>query len=114
MDIIGLLLKLVKYDLEKKHSCLIFCNQTKTVQFLQHFFRDQRIEILAMHSQMTDTVSSLTILMIQKFHNQVFMQRDVRRVTMFNVVMVIIVSLIAILSEWIIIGSSLIQPNENQ
>jgi len=55
--IIGLLLKLVKYDLEKKHSCLIFCNQTKTVQFLQQFFRDQRIEILVMHSQMTDTVS---------------------------------------------------------
>jgi hypothetical protein len=102
-DIIGLLLKLVKYDLEKKHSCLIFCNQTKTVQFLQHFFRDQRIEILAMYSQMTDTVSSSTILMIQKFHNQVFMQRDVRRVTIFNVGMVITVFVIAILSEWILI-----------
>lgn len=51
-----MLLKLVKYDLSKKHPCLIFCNQTKTVQFLQHFFRDQRIEILTMHSQMTDTV----------------------------------------------------------
>lgn len=54
---LSLLLKLVKYDLSKKHSCLIFCNQTKSVRFLQQFFRDQRIEILAMHSQMTDTVN---------------------------------------------------------
>jgi hypothetical protein len=54
---LGLLLKLVKYDLSKKHPCLIFCNQTKTVRFLQQFFRDQRIEILVMHSQMTDTVN---------------------------------------------------------
>ena len=53
---LDLLLKLVKHDLEKKHPCLIFCNQTKTVQFLQQFFRDNRIEILTLHSQMTDTV----------------------------------------------------------
>ncbi|CAF4019648.1 unnamed protein product, partial [Rotaria sp. Silwood1] len=59
-----LLLKLVKYDLEKKHPCLIFCNKTKTVKFLQQFFRDQRIEILVMHSQMTDTVSSSSLIMI--------------------------------------------------
>ncbi|UJR23006.1 hypothetical protein I4U23_026032 [Adineta vaga] len=52
---LGLLLKLVKNDIEKKHSCLIFCNQTKTVQFLQQFFRNQRIEILVMHSEMTNT-----------------------------------------------------------
>ncbi|CAF4729903.1 unnamed protein product, partial [Rotaria sp. Silwood2] len=37
----GLLLKLVKYDLEKKHFCFIFSNKTSRVQFLQQFFRDQ-------------------------------------------------------------------------
>ena len=58
---LGLLLKLVQYDLSKKHPCLIFCNQTKTVRFLQKFFRDQRIEILTMHSQMTDAVSTATV-----------------------------------------------------
>ncbi len=58
---IGLLLKLVQYDLSKKHPCLIFCNQTKTVQFLQHFFHDQRIEILTMHSQMSDAVNISTV-----------------------------------------------------
>ena len=58
-DVVGLLLKLVKYDLSKQHSCLIFCNNTKTVHFLQQFFRDQRIEILVMHSQMTHTVRNL-------------------------------------------------------
>jgi superfamily II DNA/RNA helicase len=58
---LGLLLKLVKYDLSKKHSCLIFCNQTKTVRYLQHFFRDQRIDILVMHSDMTDTVKTSTL-----------------------------------------------------
>ncbi|CAF3918120.1 unnamed protein product [Rotaria sp. Silwood2] len=49
----GLLLKLVKYDLEKKHFCFIFSNKTSRVQFLQQFFRDQRIEIFVMHIQMT-------------------------------------------------------------
>ncbi len=65
---IGLLLKLVKYDLSKKHPCLIFCNETKTVQFLQHFFRDQRIEILAMHSQMSDTVNTPTVFYTSQIH----------------------------------------------
>lgn len=56
-SVADLLLKLVKYDIEKKHPCLIFCNQMKTVQFLQSFFRDQRIEVLTLHRQMSDTVS---------------------------------------------------------
>ncbi|CAF0773909.1 unnamed protein product [Adineta steineri] len=63
---LSLLLKLVKYDLEKKHPCLIFCNKTKTVQFLQQFFRNQRIEILIMHSQMTNTKRANNL---EKFRN---------------------------------------------
>ncbi|CAF0948260.1 unnamed protein product [Rotaria sp. Silwood1] len=74
---LGLLLKLVKYDLEKKHPCLIFCNKTKTVKFLQQFFRDQRIEILVMHSQMTDTKRTKSLEQFRNGENNIMCATDI-------------------------------------
>ncbi|CAF0870213.1 unnamed protein product [Rotaria sordida] len=74
---LGLLLKLVKYDIEKKHSCLIFCNKTKTVKFLQQFFRDQRIEILVMHSQMTDTKRAKNLEQFRNGDNKIMCATDI-------------------------------------
>ncbi|CAF3653540.1 unnamed protein product [Rotaria socialis] len=74
---LGLVLKLVKYDIEKKHPCLIFCNQTKTVRFLRQFFHDQRIDILVMHSHMTDTKRAKNLEDFRNGENKIMCATDI-------------------------------------
>ncbi|CAF0729244.1 unnamed protein product, partial [Didymodactylos carnosus] len=74
---LNLLLNLVKYDIEKKHSTLIFCNKSPTVQFLKYFFKDQRIEVLTMHGGLTNYIRTKNFESFRNGDNPILCATDI-------------------------------------